>query len=115
MIAPVSVARSISRPAPSAADQASPSASMRRPSASVLFTSTVLPFMILMVSPGFTDRPEHLALQAVYRGRELDGVLGECGRRELVAREILEVARDVLRLRDDRGLGDRAGRVLRRR
>ena len=52
MIAPVSVARSTIRSAPSAAAYASASARISRPSASVLLTSTVLPFEMRMMSPG---------------------------------------------------------------
>ena len=35
-----------------------PSASTNRPSASVFNTSTVLPFLYLMISPNFNARPE---------------------------------------------------------
>ena len=57
MQAPVSVARSMTASGFSSAASDSPSARMRRPSASVLRTSTVLPLRILRTSPGLMARP----------------------------------------------------------
>ena len=54
--APVSVARSTSRSAPSPTAWCRQSASTRRPSASVLLTSIVFPFPAVTMSPGFTER-----------------------------------------------------------
>ena len=57
--APVSVARSTTRAAPcSRTHHVSASARISRPSASVLLTSTVLPFSWVMMSPGRIERPE---------------------------------------------------------
>ncbi len=55
--APVSVARSTIRSAPSSTAWQRQSASTSRPSASVLLTSIVLPLDALTMSPGLTERP----------------------------------------------------------
>ena len=54
--APVSVARSTTRSAPSDTAWCRQSASTSRPSASVLLTSIVFPFAAVTMSPGFTER-----------------------------------------------------------
>ena len=56
-MAPVSVARSTRRVAPSRTAYTSPSARISRPSASVLMTSMVVPFMAVRTSPGLTAWP----------------------------------------------------------
>src|SRR6266508_1570531 len=61
---PVSVARSTTRSAPSSRTQwVSASARIRRPSASVLFTSTVLPLSWVMMSPGSATKPGDIITQ----------------------------------------------------
>ena len=58
MTAPVSVAMSTIASAPSSTASESPSARTSRPSASVLWISTVLPLRIFSTSPSFIALPE---------------------------------------------------------
>ena len=58
MHAPVSVAMSMMASAPSSTARPSPSASTSRPSASVLWISTVVPLRNVSTSPSFEALPD---------------------------------------------------------